>query len=145
MIPYERHSAVRGIELASPRPADGETTVQVRRDTLVILSLNTQILSSSSTTYDGLKIPSTPSVNRKGSEAGKKLLSLKIRVLGATTKASYETLCHKCKDRTGDKDAFPDYRAKSNILIPQKNGRILVAFILACCSKHREPQDSEYS
>ena len=103
-----------------------------------------QSLSSGSATYDGLKIPSTPSVSRKGSEAGKRLLYLQIRVLGATTKALYETLCHKCKDRAGDKDAFPDFRAKSNILVPQKNGRLLVAFILACCSKHREPQDSEY-
>jgi len=101
-------------------------------------------LSSGSATYDGLKIPSTPSVNRKGSEEGKKLLFLQIRVLGATTKAPYDTLCHNCKDRAGDKDAFPDYRAKSNILTPQKNGRVLVAFILACCSKHRSPQDSEY-
>ena len=136
-------SAVRGIELVSPRPADGETTVQVRRDTLVILCFNMQSLSSGSATYDGLKIPSTPSVTRRGSEAGKKLLFLQIRVLGATTKASYETLCHNCKDRAGDKDAFPDYRARSNILIP-KNGRVPVAFTLACCSKHREPQDSEY-
>ena len=103
-----------------------------------------QDLSSGLATYDGLRIPSTPSVNRKGSEAGKKLLYLQIRVLGATTKASYETVCHKCKDRVGDRDAFPDFRAKSNILVPQKNGRLLVAFILACCSKHREPQDSEY-
>ncbi len=102
-----------------------------------------QSLSSGSATYDGLKIPSTPSVTRKGSEAGKKLLFLQIRVFGATTKALYETLCHKCKDRAGDKDAFPDYRARSNIL-PQKNGRVPVAFTLACCSKHREPQDSEY-
>ena len=103
-----------------------------------------QSLSSGSATYDGLKIPSTPSVTRMGSEMGKKLLFLQIRVLGATTKASYETLCHKCKDRAGDKDAFPDYRARSNILIAQKNGRVAVAFTLACCSKHREPQDSEY-
>ena len=103
-----------------------------------------QSLSNGSAIYDGLKIPDTPSVNRKGSEAGKKLLFLQIRVLGATSKASYQTLCHQCKDRVGDKDAFPDFRAKSNVLTPQKNGRVLVAFILACCSKHREPQDSEY-
>ena len=144
MIAYERHSAVRGIELVSPRPAEGETTVQVRRDTLVILNFDMQILSRGSATYDGLKIPSTPSVNRKGCEAGKKLLHIQIRVLGATTKALYRTLCHKCKERAGDKDAFPDFRARSNIVVPQKNGRLVVAFVLACCSKHREPQDSEY-
>ena len=137
-------SAVRGIELASPRPTDGETMVQVRRDVPVVLCFNMQSLSSGSATYDGLKIPSTPSVARMGSEAGKNLLFLQIRVLGATTKASYETLCHNCKDRAGNKNAFPDYRAKSNILIPQKNGRVLVAFFLTCCSIHRGPQDSEY-
>ena len=144
MIAYERHSAERGIELASPRPAEGETTVEVRRDTLVILSFNKQILSRGSATYDGLKIPSTPSVNKKECELGKKLLHLQIHILGATTKALYMELCPKCKDRVGDKDAFPDFRAKSNIVVPQKNGRLLVAFTLTCCSKHREPQDSEY-
>ena len=144
MIAYERHSAERGIELASPRPAEGETTVEVRRDTLVILSFNKQILSSGSATYDGLKIPSTPSVNKKGCELGKKLLHLQIHVLGATSKALYMELCHKCKERVGDKDAFPDFRARSNIVVPQKNGRLVVAFTLGCCSGHREPQDSQY-
>ena len=115
--------------------------VEVRRDTLVILSFNIQILSSGSATYDGLKIPSTPSVKRKGYESEKNLLHLQIRALGATTEAPYKT---PCKNTAGDNDAFPDFRAKSNILVPQKNGKLLVAFILACCSKHREPQDSEY-
>ena len=123
---------------------DGGTTVQVRRDTLVTLSFNMQTLSRGSATYDGLKIPSTPSVGQRDNEAGRKLLHLQIRVLGATTKTPYKTLCHKCKDGAGDKDAFPDFCAMSDILTPQWNGRVLVAFILACCSKHREPQDSEY-
>ena len=144
MIPYELCSVARGIELVSPRPADGETTVQVRRDIRITLNFDVKILSSGSATYDGLKIPKTPSVNKEECESGKKLLHLQIRVLGATTKALYQSLCHKCKDRDGDKDAFPDFRAKSNIVVPHKNGRLLVAFTLACCSKHREPQDSEY-
>ena len=103
-----------------------------------------QILSSGSATYDGLKIPSTPSVKRKGCESGKKLFHLQIRVIGATTKASYKTMCYKCKNTAGDKDAFPDFRAKSNIVVPQKNGKLLVRFTLGCCSRHREPQDSQY-
>ena len=136
-MPDEPRSAVQGIELESPRPADGETMVQVRRDSCVTLSLELA-------TYDGLKIPSTHSVRSQGNEAGMKLLRLKIRVLGATTKAPYRTLCHECKKREGDKRAFPDFRAKSNILVPQKNGRVPVSFFLSCHSKHREPNDSEY-
>ena len=103
-----------------------------------------KILSRGSATYDGLKIPKTPSVKKAEWDSEKELLHLQIRVLGATTKAPYKALCHKCKDRDGDKDAFPDFHAKSNILVPRKNGKLLVAFTLACCSKHREPQDSEY-
>ena len=101
-------------------------------------------LSSGSATYDGLKIPKTPSVRSQGSEEGKKLLRLQIRVLGATSRALYETLCHECKERDGDRGAFPDFRAKSNILVPKKNGRVSVAFTLGCFSNHRKPQDSEY-
>ena len=103
-----------------------------------------QSLSSGSATYDGLKVPRTPSVRSEGSEIGKKLLRLQIRVLGATTKAPYETLCDNCKEREGDRDAFPDFRAKSNVLAPQRDGRVLVSFTLACCSNHRKPRDSEY-
>jgi hypothetical protein len=101
-------------------------------------------LSRGSATYDGLKIPNTPSVRRHDSEAGKNLLHLQIRVLGATTKVPYETLCNECKDRDGNRGAFPDFRAKSNLLVPNKNGRVLVAFFLSCHSKHREPYDLEY-
>jgi len=101
-------------------------------------------LSRESTTYDGLKIPSTPSVKSQGSEEGKNLLRLQIRVLGATTKAPYDTLCDKCKEREGDRGAFPDFRARSNILVPQKKDRVLVAFSLACYAKHRGTHDSEY-
>ena len=100
-------------------------------------------LSGRTATYDGLKIPSTPSVRKHGSESGKNLLHLQIRVLGATTKAPYDTLCHDCKNRDGDKGAFPDFHAKSNVLVPRKNGKVPVALTLACCSKHRE-NDSGY-
>jgi hypothetical protein len=103
-----------------------------------------QSLSSGSVTFDGLKIPRTPSVRSEGSEAGKKLLHLQIRVLGAITKASYETLCDKCKEREGDRDAFPDFRANSNILVPRRDGRVLVSFYFVCNSNHRKPRDSEY-
>jgi len=103
-----------------------------------------KILSRGSATYDGLKIPTTSLVKKEECESGKKLLHLQIRVLGATSKAPYKTLCHKCKDMKGDMDAFPDFHAKSNILVPQKNGRLLVVFTLTCCSRHRKPQDSEY-
>ena len=144
MIAYELRSAVRGIELASPRPADGETAVQVRRDTLVILSFNMQTLSRGSATYDGLKIPSTPSVRQHGSEAGRNVLHLQIRILDAITKVPYKTQCHQCKDREGDMGAFPDFRAKSNIALPLMNGRVPIAFTLACCTNYREPRDSEY-
>ena len=145
MIAYESHSAERGIEFTSPRPAEGETTVEVRRDILVILSFNKEILSRGSATYNGLKIPCTPSVDKQESESGKKLLHLQIRVLGATTETSYKTLCHKCKKRAGDKDAFPDFRATSNIVVPKKNGKLRVAFKLACCSEHREPPGGQQS
>ena len=118
--------------------------VGVRRDSCVTLSFDMQSLFGGSTTYNGLKIPRTRSVKSRGSEKEKKLLHLQIRVLGGKTKAPYETLCDECKKREGDKGAFPDFRAKSNILVPQKNGRIAVAFFLACHSKHREPRDSEY-
>jgi hypothetical protein len=101
-------------------------------------------MQRSSATYDGLKIPSAPSVMNHSSEEGKKLLHLQIRVLGATTKVPYDTLCHGCKDREGNRDAFPDFRARSNILVPEKNNRVTVAFTLACDSKHRKPHDSEY-
>jgi len=94
--------------------------------------------------YDGLKIPSTPSVRSHCSEDKKKLLHLEIRVLGATTKNEYATVCHVCKAREGDKGAFPDFRAKSNIVVPKKNGKLLASFTLPCYSKHRNPQDSEY-
>ena len=140
-IPDKRHSTIK---LESPRPPDGENTVRVRRDACVTLSFCMQSLSSGSATYDGLKIPRTPSVRGQGREEGKKLLRLQIRVLGATTKAPYETLCRECQDREGDRGAFPDFRARSNILVPQKNGRVFVAFSLACYSKHRQPNDSEY-
>ena len=92
-------------------------------------------LSKGSDIYDGLKIPSTPSVRSKGSEEGKHLLHLQIRVLGATTKSPYDTLCDECKDREGNRGAFPDFRAGSNILVP---------FSLACYSRHRGFHDSEY-
>lgn len=101
-------------------------------------------LSKGLGTYDGLKIPSTPSVKSHCSEDEKKLLHLEIRVLGATTRNEYETLCHVCKAREGDKGTFLDFRATSNILVPKKNGRLRVSFTLACYSKHRKPQDSEY-
>ena len=100
--------------------------------------------SRGSANYDGLKIPSTPSVRQRGIEEGKKLLNLQIRVLGAATKTPYGALCHECKDRNGDRDAFPDFHAKSDILVPQGNGKVIVAFTLACYSKHREPHDSNY-
>ena len=103
-----------------------------------------KILSRGSANYDGLKIPKTPSVNKEERGSGKKLLHLQIRVLGTKSKAPYGTLSHKCNDRVADKGTFPDFRAKSNILVPKKNGRLLVAFMLACCSKNREPRDSEY-
>jgi len=106
-----------------------------------------QAISIGVATYHGLKIPNTPSVRNLDSEAGKKLLHLQIRVLGATTKAPYDTLCHECKDRDGNRGAFPDFRAKSNVLVPRKKGgsrKVTVAFTLACCSKHRKPNDSEY-
>ena len=118
--------------------------VEVRRDRYVTLSFHMQSLSSGSATYDGLKIPSTPSVGRKGNEEGKKLLCLQIRVLGAATKTPYETLCHDCKDSKGGMGAFPDFRAASNILVPQNDGRVLVNFFLACDSYHREPYDPQY-
>ena len=103
-----------------------------------------QSLFSGSATYNGLKIPTTRSVKSRGSEREEKLLHLQIRVLGGKTKALYETLCDECKKREGDKGAFPDFRAKSNILVPRKNGTIPVSFFLACHSKHCEPHDSEY-
>lgn len=135
---------MRGIGLESPRAADGETTVHVRRDTCITLNFDMQNLSNGSIIYDGLKIPSTPSVRSHCSEDGKKLLHLEIRVLGATTRNEYGTVCHICKDREGDRDAFPDFRAKGNVLVPKKNGKLLVSFTLACYSKHREPRDSQY-
>ena len=138
------HRAVPIIELESPQSAVGETTVQVRRDTCITLSFDMQKISSGSATYDGLKIPRTPSVRSQGNEEGMQLPRLKIRVLGATTKTPYETLCHECKKREGGKDAFPDFRARSDILVPQKNGRVPVSFFLACHSNHRKPNDSEY-
>ena len=144
MISDALHSTVRGIELEGPRPTEGETTVRVRRDTCINLSFDMQSLSGTTATYDGLKIPSTPSVRKHGSESGKNLLHLQIRVLGATTKTPYNTLCPECKDREGDKDAFPDFRARSNVLFRQKNRKVPVAFTLACYSKHRKPSDSEY-
>ena len=103
-----------------------------------------QSLSSGSATYDGLKIPRTRSVKSRGSVEGKKLLRLQIRVLGATTRSRYETLCDDCNKREGDKGTFPDFRAQSNIRVPQKDGKLFVAFFLACHSKHRGPKDSEY-
>jgi hypothetical protein len=99
--------------------------------------------------YDGLKIPSTPSVKNHGDERGKKLLHLQIRVLGATTRATYDTLCQDCKSRVGNKnDGLPllDFHARSNTLTPQRNGsseRTRVSFTLFCYSKHRKP-DLEY-
>jgi hypothetical protein len=102
-----------------------------------------QILSSNSATYNRLKIPSTPSVKRHGSEAGTQLLHLQIYVLGATTKATYNELCDKCKEREGNRGAFPDFHAPSNILVPQGNSRVVVAFTLACLSEHRD-LDPEY-
>ena len=142
-----RYSTVQGIELESPRPAEGETIARVRRDTCITLGFDIQAISRRIATYDGLKIPSTPSVKNPGSEMGKKLLHLQIRVLGATTKAPYDTLCHECKNREGNKAAFPNFRSRSNILVPPRKGRstrVTVAFTLACCSKHRKPNDSEY-
>ena len=103
-----------------------------------------QSFSRGTATYDGLKIPSTPSVVQRGREAGRKLLHLQVRVLGATTKAPYRTLCHKCKDRSGYRDAFPDFRVKSNILVPQGRDKVFVAFTMACSSEHRKPHDSDY-
>ena len=92
----------------------------MRRDTCVTLGFDMRSFLTGSDTFDGLKIPSTPSVRNNGSEMGKKLLHLRIRVLGATTKTPYDTLCHECKDREGRRDAFPDFRARSNILVPQR-------------------------
>ena len=99
-------------------------------------------LSTGSGTYDGLKIPRTPSVKRRCREDEKKLLHLELRVLGATTKNRYETLCHTCKDREGDKDAFPDFRAKNDILVAKEDDRILVSFALACYLLFQAPQAS---
>lgn len=118
--------------------------MRVWGDTCITLSFDIQGFSTGSTTYDGLKIPFTRSVGHRGSKAGKKLLNLQIRVLGSTTKTPYEVLCHECKDKNEDGDAFPDYRARSNILIPRKNGKVFVAFTPACHSKHRKSHDSDY-
>jgi hypothetical protein len=118
----------------------------MRRDTQVKLIFKMQSLLGESATYDGLKIPSTPSVKNHDDERGKKLLYLQIRVLGATTKATYNTLCQDCKSRVGNKnDGVPllDFHATSNILIPQRSGRVRVALTFACYSKHRAP-DLEY-
>ena len=106
--------------------------------------LYTQSLSRALATYDGLKIPNTPSVRNQASEAGKKLLRLQIHVLGTTTKAPYDALFHECKEREGNRDAFPDFRARGNVLVPQKNSSVFVALTLACYSKRRKPHDSEY-
>ena len=141
MIPHVLHSDVRGIELESPRPAEGGTTVQVRRATCVTLSFDMRSLSGGLAAYDGLKIPNTASVKNQASEAGKKVLRLQIRVLGTTTKAPYDALCHECNEREGNRDTFPDFRARSNILVPQKNNTMLVTFTLACYSKHRKPHN----
>ena len=103
-----------------------------------------QSLSRGLAAYDGLKIPNMPSVRNQASEAGKKLLRLQIRVLGTTTKAPYDALCHKCEEREGNRDAFPDFRARSNVLVPHKNNRVLLAFTLACYSKRRKSPNSEY-
>ena len=99
-------------------------------------------LSRGLAVYDGLKIPNTASVRNQASEAGKKLLCLQIHVLGATTKASYDSLCHECKEGEGNRDACPDIRARSNVLVSQKNNRVLVAFTLTHYSKHRKPHNS---
>ena len=96
-------------------------------------------LSRGLAAYDGLKIPNTASVRNQASEAGKKVPRLQIRVLSTTIKASYDTLCHECKEREGNRDTFPDFRARSNVLVPQKNNTMLVAFTLACYSKHHKP------
>jgi hypothetical protein len=143
-------STVRGIELERPRPAEGETIVRMRRETHIVLNFDMHSLSRELGAYVGLKIPSTPSVKNHDSEAGKKLLYLHIRVLGATTRTTYEALCRRCKDRVGNRHTeppFPDFHAKSDILVPQKSGGnniVLVAFTLACYSKDRKPNDSEY-
>ena len=144
------HSTLRGIELESPRPVEGETIVQVRRDTCVTISFDIPSILRMSATYDGLKLPSTPSVRNHGNEGGKKLLYLQIHVLGATSRTLYKAVCYSCKTRAGNRrDGLPllDFHARSNILVPQENGRnskVLVAFTLACYSKHRRPNDSEY-
>jgi hypothetical protein len=128
---------------------EGETTVRMRRDTCVNLIFDMQSLLEESATYDGLKIPSTPSVKNLDHGRGKKLLHLQIRVLGATTRVTYNTLCQDCKARVGNKnDGLPllDFHARSNILIPRRNGRserVRVSFSFACYSKDRKP-DLEY-
>ena len=113
------------------------------RDILVIPSFNMRILLRGSATYDGLKIPSTPLVRQRGSEAGRNLLHLQIRILDVATKVPYKTLCHQCKDREEYTSAFPDFRAKSNIAFPLMNGRVPITFTLSCCTDYCEPQDSE--
>ena len=103
-----------------------------------------QRFSRGTATYDGLKILKTPSVRQHRCEAGRKLLHLQIQVLGVTSKAPYRTLCTKCEDRNGDEDAFPDFHARSNILVPQWDSKVLVILTLACYSKHCKPHNSEY-
>ena len=123
-----------------------KTTIRVRRDTCITLSFDMRSFSTRPDAFDEWKIPSTPSLRNNESETGKRLLHLRIRVLGATTKVPHETLYYECKDKQGNKDAFHDLHAKSNILVPQKNrksSRISVTFTLACCSRHRKPNDLE--
>ena len=105
-----------------------------------------QDLLGGSVTYDGLKIPSTRSVQNHQDEGGKKLLHLHILVLGATSKTPYNTVCDGCKNRTGRHDPpLLDFHARSNILVPDSRDNVVsVQFKLSCYSKHRYPNDSEY-
>jgi hypothetical protein len=120
MISDARHSTVRGIELESPRPTEGETTVRVRRDTCINLSFDMQSLSGRTATYDGLKIPSTPSVRKHGSESGKNLLHLQIRVLGATTKAHMIHCVTNAKIGRGIRTLFPTFVLRAMYLFHKR-------------------------
>jgi hypothetical protein len=135
------------ITLIKPRPSEGETRIQVRRETHIALEIIFgQLPKELPAGCNGIKILPTGSVKNYADTNGKTLLEFRIRVYGATTKQLYETVCTSCQDREGKKKGTPsliDFCAKQDIIEP-KDGKVRVEFQFCCYAKDHRSGDTDY-
>jgi hypothetical protein len=135
------------IALIRPLPQAKQNIITLRRETSVVFEITFEHLPSQPPAEcSGIKIPATGSVKNYADTTGKSLLECCIRLYGATTKRSYETVCTSCEKREGKKKGTPsliDFKAESEI-IELKHGKLCIEFVFGCYPKDHRLGDSGY-